>query len=143
MNEGGYIGYVLTKVGDEPVPEEPWVYRVIEPPGTTADTLTLLDRSRTIARGDLTVFATEQEAREDTWRRIREVNLANFIHAELQKNEAVTVSVSELADVFSPGEGVEGLSLSRVQKFAAQYGWQVSQAGAVVGSLIFHESGKK
>lgn len=140
--EGGYIGYVLHKIEGELVPEEPWVYRVIEPPGTTADTLTLWDRSKTIARAGLTVFATEQEAREDARRRIDEVELANFIHAELQKNEAVAVPVSKLAGAFAPGEGVEGLSLSSVQKFAAKYGWQVTQGGPVVGSLIFYKQNK-
>lgn len=139
MSEGGYISYILRKVDGEPVPEEPWVYRVVEPPGTTADTLTLWDRSKTIARGNLTVFATEQEARDDAWRRLDEAKLANFIHGELQKNEGVAVPVSRLAEVFAPGEGVEGLSLSKVQRFASTHGWKVSQGGAVAGSLVFHK----
>lgn len=72
MHTGGYIAYITRAIDGEKVPEAPWVYHVIEGPGTSAETLTLWDRSKTIARAGLTVFATEKEAMEDALRRIRE-----------------------------------------------------------------------
>lgn len=72
MNMGGFIGYTNNVHKDEPKPETPFVIHVIDEPGSTKETLTALDRSLSIPRGSLTVFATEREAIGDAWRRIRE-----------------------------------------------------------------------
>lgn len=114
MSEEGYVGHVLISADGEPVvPEEPWVYRVREEPGSTAETLTLFDGSRSFPREGLTVFATEEEAREHAQRRIDEAALANFIHSGLQEQEAVEVSIMKLVEVFAPGERWRTLSAAR------------------------------
>jgi hypothetical protein len=69
---GGYIGYIQYAVDGERVPDRPFPIHVIEEPGSKAEILTVWDGSKTIARGGLTVFATEEEAREDALHRIRE-----------------------------------------------------------------------
>ena len=72
MKTGGYIGYIQYAVDGERVPDTPFPIRVVEGPGSTAELLTVWDGSKTIARGGLTVFETEEEAREDALRRIHE-----------------------------------------------------------------------
>ena len=143
VSEGGYVGHILISADGEPlVPEEPWVYRVREEPGSEAETLTLFDGSRTFPREGLTVFATEEEARVDAQRRIDEAALADFIHCGLQESEAVEVPITKLAEVFVPGGGIEDFKRSKAEQFAARFGWAVSQQGAVTGGLIFREQKK-
>ena len=138
MNQGGYVGHVLKSADSEPVvPEEPWVYRVREEPGSRAETLTLFDGSRSFPRARLAVFATEQEAREDAQRRIDEAALANFIYHELQGREAVEVPIMKIVEVFAPGGGIEDFKRSKAEQFAERFGWMISQQGAVTGGLIF------
>ena len=74
----GYIGKNLIP-GDRYDPKYPlrheremtWVRRVVEAPGTTAETLHTSD-GHTIKREGQTVFATEEEAREDARRLMEE-----------------------------------------------------------------------
>lgn len=72
MKMGGFIGYIQYAIDSERVPDTPFPIRVVEEPGSTAEILTVWDGSKTIARCGLTVFATEEEAREDALRRISE-----------------------------------------------------------------------
>lgn len=76
MNIGGFISYTNNVHNDEPLPESPFIIRVVEEPGSTQETLTAWDRSLAFPRESLTVFATEREARGDAWRRIREARQA-------------------------------------------------------------------
>ena len=77
MKTGGFISYTNNVHNDQPKPETPFVIHVIEEPGSTEETLTSWDRSLTLPRGELTVFATEREATGDAWRRIREAKQAH------------------------------------------------------------------
>jgi hypothetical protein len=70
---GGYIGYIRTGTGTDenfqPEPPTPFVIHVLEPPGSTAEILHTSD-GRTWERGELTVFATEDEATDDALSRL-------------------------------------------------------------------------
>jgi hypothetical protein len=72
MKMGGFVGYIQYAIDGERIPDTPFIIRVVEELGSTAEILTVWDGSKTIARCGMTVFATEEEAREDALRRINE-----------------------------------------------------------------------
>lgn len=72
----GYLPYSAV-FGDPPDldTETSWVIRVVEEPGCTAEFVHTSD-GKPFARYDLTIFATEEEAREEALRLIDEARKA-------------------------------------------------------------------
>ncbi len=70
---GGYIANIRNATGDPPIrePQTPFVIHVQDEPGSTKEMLTTA-AGRQWRRGELTVFASLEEALKDAWRRIHE-----------------------------------------------------------------------